>query len=162
MLHIVEEARVLFDPIARLDELKNSFVYKDSYAADVETGCRIIAAVVSLPQEKMNRAIIRRYFWGMRTALMAASANERVPLFSAADLEARFAIVGLERHISLRGDARPGDCREFGLTIYQTLMGTSLPNDQRSIKQNLEFIMGLGGVATATAGEIIYGIGEEL
>ena len=158
LLHIVNEAVPLSDPKALLDRLKEAFVYKSSYLADKELGCRIIAAVANLPEDRFTGTIRRRYFWGVRPALMAMSADQRSPTFSAESLESRFSLHGLADHIHGRANARPAECRHFGREVFNRAMGQALWNDEHSVAANLDFLMGLGGLATATAGEIIYDI----
>lgn len=156
MLHIAYEAVPIFDPLGYLDEIREAFVFKASYRADVELGCRIVAAVVALKKGNHTRRMMRRYFWGVRTALMAAAAEERSPLFSATSLEERFTIPGLASHIRDRANATPEDSERYGSAVYQRLMGRPIALDEHGVEDNLRFIFGLGGVATATAGEIIY------
>jgi predicted nucleotidyltransferase len=156
--HIVHEAVPINDPLDVLGDLRQIFRFRQNYDTDIAIGCKIMLALIGLKSENVTKGIIRRYYWGLRTALMGAAANGGSPIFSASDLEKRFSIPGLANHINARNQANVEDCKHIGTKVYERLIGSSPPLDERSVLENLNTIFNLGGVATATAGEIIYDI----
>jgi hypothetical protein len=156
--HVVHEAVAINDPDNLLDELRRQFTFKSSYASEVELGCKIILALLGLDNDRINRNIIRKYFWGLRTALMGAAANQGSPSFSARDLEKRFSIEGLANHINTRDRETAADCKRIGARVYELLVGQPPSLDEKSISDNLNAMFDRGGMATVTAGEIIYGV----
>ena len=74
LFHITTEAVPIFDPNGQLDQIKNNFAFKESYNNEVEIAVRIMAAVESLNEDEFSDKIQTRYFWRLRTAIMAAAA----------------------------------------------------------------------------------------
>ncbi|KXU30238.1 hypothetical protein A0J57_21085 [Sphingobium sp. 22B] len=162
LLHIVTEAVAMFDPFDVLSGLRSDFQYRDSYHADAEIGSRIVSAVMELEDREFTPIMRKRYFWGLRTALMADAAEKRLPKFSAKALESASKISGLSLHIQTRTDATLAECRRFGAQVLERLGVFQAPVDNEAREENLRFLFGLGGVGTATAAEIIYSFKPDL
>ena len=161
LLHIVKEAKAIYDPQNILLDLRGEFRFKDSYLSDIELGCRVVSAALGVAEAEFTSRIRRRYFWGLRTALMAEAAQKRSPRFSAGSLEKSSGIEGLASHIQGRSDASFSECREMGermLKHSSQYVGHFSPAD----RENLEVLLGRRGVGSVAAGEILYGFGPSL
>ncbi len=157
LLHIVSEGLPLFDPAGLLDDIKRAFSFKASYRGDIETGIRVVAAVLNIDEADFSDKMRSRYFWGLRTSVMAAAAHQGRPAFASNDLEEFSSVDGLAFHIKSRRTATFSQCREFGLATALAL-GLDIQSMLREGKRdNLEKLFEIGGVATATAGAIVYG-----
>lgn len=157
LLHIVTEAKVVFDPSSVLDELQTLFKYKDTYQDDVEVGSRVIAALKDVNNEIFTNKLRRRYFWGLRTALMAAGAQQRAPSFSGEALERLSNIAGLEAHIKSRDSATMSECKIFADKALSYLGFTSRFSNEEDRKENLRALLAKPGMASLVGAEILYG-----
>lgn len=156
LLHLVTEARPLFDPRLILEEIRSSFLFKKSYFKEVEIGCRIVASSLAVMPLDFTEQLRKRYFWGLRTALMALSAEEREPKFSSRLLEDRFSIAGLMLHIQSRNDATVSECQRFGRKVIELMGHGVLLGDGYNQEENLRYIMSLGGAPGSIAAEMLY------
>ena len=155
LLHIVTEAVAIFDPTDALSDLKSRFSYRASYHQDNEIGSRVVAAVIGLDEPEFSPIMRKRYFWGLRTTLMADAAERRLPIFSADALERASGVSGLAPHIKARADASFSECQHFGGLILERV-GNFVAKSNEEKEKNLRFLFDFGGVGTATAAEIIY------
>lgn len=155
LLHITTEAAAMFDPHDVLTDLRSRFVFRESYRNDGEIGSRVLSAVIDLEEAEFTPLMRKRYFWGLRTALMADAADKRLPAFSAKALEHASGIAGLALHIQTRADATLTECQRFGSQVTDRL-GMFAAATEKAKEENLRFLFELGGVGTATAAEIIY------
>ena len=156
LLHIITEAIPIFDPYGKLSKLKKEFNYKDTYRKDGEIGCRIVAATLDLTEREFTPAMRRRYFWGLRTALMADAAERRSPTFSAKSLENSLDLAGLALHIQTRADASLAECQRFGRLVNERLNMFPMPKTPEQRQANLRYLFDFGGMGTSTAADIIY------
>lgn len=157
LLHIATEAVPMFDPSNVLDGLRSDFQYRPNYIAEREMGSRVISAAINLEEEAFTSVMRRRYFWGLRTALMADLAEKRTPKFSAQALEKYSGLLGLALHIQTRSDASLPECQRFGSAVLKHLGTFEMFASDEDKKNNVRYLFGVGGVGTATAAEIIYG-----
>jgi len=156
LLHVAQEAISLYDPDNVLTTIKENFRYKSSYDGDIEAATRIIAATLSFGRESFDDVIRSRYFWGLRTAIIAAAANERMPIFSARLLEEFSGIKGLNNHITGREKAAFEDCEFFGKLVFSWLSVIPFDTLRNDPSVNLKALTRMGGMAASTAGNIIY------
>ena len=158
LLHVASEAKAVFDPENTLELIRKSFEYKATYNTDIETGARIVFAVTSLDESQFSDKMRARYFWGLRTAIMASAADQRQPRFASKLLEQFCGVDGLAAHIQGRRTATLSECRGFGERVIRSLghsFGDVFGSDT---DKNLRMLLEAGGVATATAGAIVYGV----
>lgn len=88
MLHIVQEGKVIFDSQGSHARLVNAFKYRPSYEDDIVKASDLGWALHDLARGSRNFTMInRRIAWCVRTILIARSAQERRPVFSARLLE---------------------------------------------------------------------------
>ncbi len=156
LLHIVTEAVPMFDPNEILKNIQSVFKYKSNYNTDWEIGLRVVAAILALNEDEFSPIMCKRYFWGLRTALMAYAANLQSPTFSARVLERTCGIAGVGLHIQTRADATPAECQRFGRQVIEKMGFARLVADETEKSENLRYLFDFGGVGTATAAEIIY------
>ena len=114
--HVGFEGVPLFDPDKFIDVLKSAFQFKDSYVDDVHLANGIMDFVLFKPWGSRD-CLRRRYFWSIRTIIIASMAEARSPSFSAHELEAFSGVPGLESHIQHRHSATYEDCRRFGSMV---------------------------------------------
>lgn len=157
LLHVVTEAISLFDPQHILIRLSEQFRYKSSYSSEIEIGSRVAAASLTIDEANFNESSRNRYFWGIRTAIMALAANQKRPVFSSKALEEFSGIEGVEEHINTRITASFDECLTMGSKIISRLDVISLESIKADPLQNLRILVDFGGVAAATAGSIMYG-----
>jgi hypothetical protein len=155
--HITHEAVPLFDPEDTLSLIKNSFSFKKNYRQEIEVGIRILSAIGNLKPESFSERIRTRYFWGLRTAIMGAAANEGLPLFSSKALEEFCDIDGLALHIQNRQTAPINACKQIAQKVVSNLSALAPDVLMEDTTKNLLALFAFGGVAAATAGEIHYG-----
>lgn len=156
LLHLATEARPLFDPKRMLDEVRSSFSFKQSYSKEIEIGCRVVASSLAIAPLAFSERLRKRYFWGLRTALMASSAEDREPKFSSMSLEEKFSIAGLMLHIQSRNDATLSECQRFGRKVIELMGYSVLLGDGYNREENLRYIMSLGGTPGSIAAEMLY------
>ncbi len=158
LLHLTTEAIPIFDPKCLLNDISENFRFKISYKSEIEAGCRIVQAITHLKNEHFDENLRRRYFWGIRTSLIAASAEQRIANFSSRNLEEFSKIDGLSLHIQTRANASLAECQRFGklLIDYFRLNGTNL--EPISSDLNIKKLLNIDGVGNRTARELIYGL----
>jgi hypothetical protein len=157
LLHINLEASAVFDPRSLLENIRKAFQYKESYLEDLEIGARVVMAMTRQAGKEFTPVQRTRYFWGLRTAIMAAAANEGTPVFSGRALEEFAKVDGLADHIHARGSASFGECRDFGRRVVENLTGAPPHILAQEPAENLRALLRFGGIAAVTAGSIVYG-----
>jgi len=158
LLHIAIEAVAIFDPMGHLDTVRQSFVYKESYANDVELGLRILYAVAELDESAFHDRIRSRYFWGLRTSLMAWAADERHPAFASESLERLSKIEGLASHIRHRRVASLNECKMFCRKVIEGLALRGAKIAQESNEENIHQLLESGGLPGRAGAEFLYGV----
>lgn len=141
--HIVFEGVALEDPDGFLPRLREIFQSKSSYQDELDLG----ALVLKLLLEKdwgANFEARRRFFWALRTVLIAAAANAGAPVFSSASLEASSGVPGTAALINRRDDADFAACRTVGLAILHKY----LPKDFAALEGETlrQMLMERGGI----------------
>lgn len=158
LLHISCEAVAAFDPTGMLQQIKEAFRLKQSYLREIDIGARVAAAVMNLRPAEFTSKMRQRYFWGLRTTVMAAAANQGQPLFASRALERFCGVEGFAAHIQSRQNATLFECQEMGRRVISSIEGTPVGILHANSKSDLRILLNLGGVGTATAGAIIYGV----
>lgn len=142
--HVAFEGLALEDPDDFLGRLRGLFVAKSTYEDELALG----ALVMRLLLEKdwgANFAARRRFFWAMRTVLIANSTRVGAPKFDADILERQSAIPGVAALINARESAPFEACRRIGLQVIDTL---ALPGLSDLWGQALrDLLMAQGGIA---------------
>jgi len=157
LLHLVSEAKVIFDPNFVFSEIRSAFKYKESYVEEIEVGCRVISALRYIKGIEFTNRLRRRYFWGLRTALMAAGAQKRTPCFSGSSLEKMSEILGLEEHIKAREIASFVECKEFAEKVLEYCRAEANFSDFEDREENLRALLAKSGMASLVGAEILYG-----
>ncbi|MGQ7938251.1 anti-phage Hailong system nucleotidyltransferase HalB [Paraburkholderia sp. D1E] len=111
MLHIVNEAQVLYDPTNEFSQLKETFTFKGSYDSEIQFASDIAWMLIDNSSTSNNFSFLnRRIAWCVRTILIARGANLQRPIFSASKL-AEFSASDLTLPL-IKGkssnEARPG------------------------------------------------------
>jgi hypothetical protein len=151
-LHLKLEGKALHDTAEIFSNACERFRYRESYEQEIREGSGVIWYLVDRPQLLQSRAMRKRLVWGLRTIVIAKSAQQQQPVFSSADIaqfaempelklliDKRFAVPAQ----SLR-DVSSKVASKFGITRSK-LLWPSKPKDQQDL------LMSLGGVAKATA-----------
>lgn len=91
MMHVVQEGKVLYDRKDYFSLLTTCFQYKKNYAREVASGSDLGWALLQVAHKSNNITLInKRIAWCVRTVLIARTAEEREPIFSASGLAERF------------------------------------------------------------------------
>ncbi|WP_447888294.1 anti-phage Hailong system nucleotidyltransferase HalB [Serratia fonticola] len=89
-LHIKEESKSIFN-YELLNDLKDSFKYKDSYCEDISIASTLGRFIISEQKKIKNFALLnKRLSWCVRTILIAKSADMKEPVFSKGDISKKF------------------------------------------------------------------------
>ena len=154
LFHLVQEAKIIYDPLNIFDEIKSEFRLRESYADQILTGSQVVLSIMSINEIKFNNDIRRRYFWGIRTALMAKGAQLGIPSFSASALERVSKIDGLALHIQTRETASFAECKRLGRMVIECVQSdVGRIESDGHLHENLKSGGGLGWVV---AREIEY------
>jgi len=87
ILHITKEGKIIYDTSAYFQKLKNEFRYKDSYAKEVTDASELGWMLINIATNLSNFTLLnRRIAWCVRTILIAKSAEQKEPCFSAQNL----------------------------------------------------------------------------
>jgi len=87
--HIVREAKAIYDPTNQLDLLRDHFILRASYAPEITQASDLGWFIVDYGHEARFQSLLnRRIAWCVRTILIAKSAEQKRPVFSAAELAA--------------------------------------------------------------------------
>lgn len=86
LLHLTSEGVVLHDTANIFSLVRESFRYKVSYEVEIRQGSAVVWYLCERPGLLTDRSMVRRFIWGVRTILIARSAEKRSPVFSSAAL----------------------------------------------------------------------------
>jgi predicted nucleotidyltransferase len=87
VLHINQEAKVLYDQCEIFEKINNIFEYKEHYQDEINRASELGWFLISIGSPNVNALILnRRVAWCVRTILIAKSAEARNPVFSAKSL----------------------------------------------------------------------------
>lgn len=86
--HIVQEARPVFDPQNRLEDLRLHFRLRASYALEIAQARDFGWFLEHHGDELSSRLLVRRMIWCIRTVLIAQSAERGTPEFAPSILAA--------------------------------------------------------------------------
>lgn len=156
LLHLSNEAVPLFDPGFLLDNIKQRFVFKNSYIDEIEAGFRICSAITQINADRFDDFIRRKYFWGLRTSLIAVAAQERLSIFSAKRLEEFSGIHGLALHIQTRDSAPLPECQRFARISIDFIARRVHLRETFDHHQNLQDLYKLSGVGRLAAQHLMY------
>lgn len=146
-LHICREGRFLGGDKTHFDFLRQSFDYKVSYAREFTAGLLMAEFFFSLFEEFseefcelgsiQKKYIQKKSVWGIRTAVIAAAAQEKNPVFSAKKLLNYSKISGLDSLIKRRDKAVPNFPEKFLKLMVDFRKWASARSDL--IKEPVEF-----------------------
>ena len=87
ILHITKEGKIIYDTSANFQILKSEFRYKENYAKEITDASELGWMLVNIAKNLSNYTLLnRRIAWCVRTILIAKSAEQKEPCFSAHDL----------------------------------------------------------------------------
>lgn len=86
--HIVQEAKVVFDPSGQLEKLRALFRLRKSYSLEIERACDLGWFIDRHVNALASQATLRRMVWCIRTILIAQLAERGTPVFAPAALAA--------------------------------------------------------------------------
>jgi hypothetical protein len=158
LLHIATEAVVLFDPKSLLSSIRERFLFKESYEEEIEMGMRIVSAILHNGPNNFSEIRRRRYYWGLRTTLMAMAAQERISAFSSLALERFSEVPGIAEHIQRRTEVTFDECEKMGLRLIHRVGKVAVEIYNSDQVTNSRILKRFGGVGATTVGEIIYNI----
>lgn len=118
--HVGHEGVPLQDADAFLLHLREAFQRRDSYAADARNGL-LVARLLTETDWGTDAGLRRRFFWGVRTCLIASTAEQGSPVFSAPALETWISIDGLADILRRRERATFGECRRLAQCLEHSL-----------------------------------------
>jgi hypothetical protein len=88
--HVVNEAKPIYDPEGQLDLLRSNFRLRVSYTRNIQHALQLGWFLVLYADQLRNKALVkRRLAWCVRTILIARSAEQGTPVFSAHELAKR-------------------------------------------------------------------------
>jgi predicted nucleotidyltransferase len=135
VLHIVSEARVLFEAWPVFDLIRRSFRYKDDYRREIGLASDVGWFLLRHGDRSMaNRLVGERMAWSVRTILIARAADLRRPIFGP-DALAEFAGLPDVRELIRsrdRTDSTRGMMRETFRMVLEAF-GTAEPREPRTI-----------------------------
>jgi hypothetical protein len=142
--HVAFESVALEDPKGFLGHLRSAFQLKSSYQQELQLGALVMKLLLEADWDA-NFAARQRFFWALRTVLIAASTRHGRPVFAARSLEALAGVKGLAALIEAREDAPFEVCRELGMTLLRRV----LPEELMSLTGVAlrEELMARGGIA---------------
>lgn len=146
--HVGHEGVPLQDGDGFLLDLRSAFVRRLSYAADVAIGLSVARLLVTTDWG-LDEGLRRRFFWGVRTCLIALTAETGEPTFSARDLEARSGVEGVWDLLARRNRAGFEECRALCVRT-ELALGRFMPK-QLAGDDLRTFLMEAGGYAAECA-----------
>jgi len=114
--HVAFEGVPLHDPHDFLKILRKSFVKKASYRQEANEASLVLNLLIKNSWND-STAVRRRYFWALRTLLVAEAADHGAPVFSASALEQAVPVPGLAQLIKQRESASIDDCLAIGKMV---------------------------------------------
>lgn len=145
--HVAFEGVPLLDPESFLVKLRESFVQKGSYRKEANEAAMVLK--LTMTQSWIHAgAVRRRFFWALRTLLIAEAADKGRPVFSAASLEGVVGLFGIERLIKSRAEADQNTCSKIGCAVLEACDVQDLSN--LSDQQLRSVMLQRGGMAADT------------
>jgi hypothetical protein len=86
--HIVREAKPVFDPLKQLEQLRNAFQLRTSYAHEIAQASDLGWLLDRHAAALSPGVVVRRLVWCVRTILIARRAERGAPVFATAELAA--------------------------------------------------------------------------
>jgi predicted nucleotidyltransferase len=86
VLHLALEGKVLYDPSARFADVCKHFLYRNSYGQEIREASAAVWFLLEDPGFLQYYLGRKRLIWGLRTILIARSAEQRKPAFSSSAL----------------------------------------------------------------------------
>ncbi|CAN5746661.1 hypothetical protein BH11PSE6_BH11PSE6_04820 [soil metagenome] len=129
--HIGHEGVPLQDGDGFLLNLRVAFRRRVSYALDARNGL-LVARLLTEIDWGTDARLKRRFFWGVRTCLIASTAENGSPVFSAELLEASSSLDGLADLLRRRATASFEECRALAAQMdraFPTLAPSTLAGD---------------------------------
>lgn len=124
--HVGHEGVPLQDRDGFLLDLREAFRRRVSYFPDVLNGF-LVARLLTEVDWGANASLKRRFFWGVRTSLIATAADKGSPAFSAELLEASSSIDGLADLLQRRATASFEECRALVARMDRALPDLAPP-----------------------------------
>ena len=159
--HVAFEGIALEDPDGFLQRLRSLFRFKASYRDELVLGAQVMKLLIERDWGS-NLAARQRFFWALRTVLIAASAHLGLPVFAARELERLAGVEGICALIDARETARFESCQQIGVQVLSALT----PPDLQDLEGPLlrKCLMAQGGIARDSVrvleeGEAIADIG---
>jgi hypothetical protein len=84
--HIVREAKPVFDPLGKLDQLRSQFRLRNSYAREIAFASDLGWFLDHHARALNSYVVVRRMIWCVRTILIARLAERGTPVFSPLEL----------------------------------------------------------------------------
>jgi len=84
--HLTLEAKPVFDPAGRLDELRSAFRMRPNYRREIAQALDVGTMIDRFAERLDPEAAARRMVWCVRTVLIARSAERGEPIFAPARL----------------------------------------------------------------------------
>jgi hypothetical protein len=142
--HIAFEGIALEDHGDFLGHLRSLYECKASYQEELVLGASVMKLLLEKEWEA-NFAARQRFFWALRTMLIAASTRAGPPKFAADTLERLAGVVGIADLIEAR-EAAPFDaCQRIGLQVLTALAPPELGD--LSGEALRDHLMAQGGIA---------------
>jgi predicted nucleotidyltransferase len=164
--HVAFEGVALEDPSGFLDRMRRAYKRKASYEEEIVVGTLVMKLLLAADWEA-NFEARRRFFWALRTVLIAAAADDGGPIFSPILLEARSRVRGVADLIDQREEADFATCRVIGEEVLARYLRPGLLGlAGEALRRNLMERGGIArdsvrvveeGEAIAEAGLAIYG-----
>ena len=163
--HVAFEGVPLEDPEHFIDRLRKMFRAKASYEDEIKIGALVMKLLLEADWGT-NFEARRRFFWALRTVLIALSASKGRPVFATTILEALSGVTGVAALIDNREHATFGACHAVGAMVLAKYLPAAVAElEKRGLREVLIASGGIGrdsvrvleeGVATADIGLAIY------
>lgn len=164
--HVAFEGVALEDPDEFLEQLRHAYQRKASYEEELVVGTLVMKLLLSADWES-NFEARRRFFWALRTVLIAAAAADGNPIFSPTLLETKSRVRGVADLIDQREEVDFATCRAVGAEVLARYLRPGLVGlDGEALRRDLMDRGGIArdsvrvleeGEAIAEAGLAIYG-----
>lgn len=164
--HVAFEGVALEDSDGFLDRLRDAYQRKASYEEELVVGTLVMKLLLGADWEA-NFEARRRFFWALRTVLIAAAADDGNPIFSPILLETRSRVRGVADLIDQREEVDFATCRVVGAEVLARYLRPTLVDlDGEALRRDLMDRGGIArdsvrvleeGEAIAEAGLAIYG-----
>ena len=152
VLHLTSEGKQLHDTAEIFSRICESFCYKASYENEIREASIVNWFILERPNLLLSYAMRKRVVWGLRTILIARSAEKRTPAFSSSALADFASAPELRSAIDNRYSIEPGSLHKLCSMVTSSFgfshAGLSWPTGAAAQK---ELLSGMGGIAKLTA-----------